>query len=571
MMDAPIVAGMKGLEAGDSRDTVDARNPVDGYASGLESCDQESPDSPIEAGDTRDDVQTDSNDRGPHEDGSKQRDGLSRADTNMSIAETLPLPREIVFVAVICLAQLFTQAGLGNTISVIRIIGANFGTTSAGELSWLIAGYSLTVGTFILFSGRLGDVFGYKPMFLIGMGWFSVWSLVCGLAAYSNHVLFVFARVLQGIGPAIVLPNGLAILGATYAPGRRKEMIFAIFGATAPGGSVLGSVFSGVFALTWWPWAFWAFSIILATVTVVGVYAIPPCPAKFRRDIPRGFKETMQQLDMIGTILGVTGLVLFNFSWNQAPIVGWQRPYVFVLLIIGALFLAGFFVYETHYAKHPLIPFHALSRDVSFVLGAVACGWSSFGIWFFYTWQFLLVLRQEPPLLATAMFVPVAVSGACAAIFTGFMISRLGSPVIMTCALVAFTVGHILVATTPVNQTYWAQTFVSMIVMPWGMDMSFPAGTLILSDSVPREHQGIAASLVNTVVNYSISLGLGFAGTVEIHVNNGGRTPADLLRGYHGAFYMAVGLAGLGILVCVSFLVRTHQKVKATEQPQEKA
>ena len=86
--------------------------------------------------------------------------------------------------------------------------------------------------------------------------------------------------------------------------------------------------------------------------------------------------------------------------------------------------------------------------------------------------------------------------------------------------------------------------------------MSFPAATLILSDAVKKEHQGIAASLVATVVNYSISLGVGFAGTVEVHINNGGKTKADLLRGYKGALYLGVGLAGLGLVVCLVFLAR---------------
>ena len=72
-------------------------------------------------------------------------------------------------------------------------------------------------------------------MIIIGFSWFSLWSLVAGCSVFSGHVLFVFARVLQGIGPAITLPNGLALLGATYNPGRRKDMVFAIFGATAPG------------------------------------------------------------------------------------------------------------------------------------------------------------------------------------------------------------------------------------------------------------------------------------------------------------------------------------------------
>lgn len=88
------------------------------------------------------------------------------------------------------------------------------------------------------------------------------------------------------------------------------------------------------------------------------------------------------------------------------------------------------------------------------------------------------------------------------------------------------------------------------------MDMSFPAATLILSNAVKREHQGIAASLVNTVVNYSISLGLGFAGTVEVNVNRGGGSKADLLRGYRGAWYVGCGLAVMGLGISVVFLLR---------------
>lgn len=81
--------------------------------------------------------------------------------------------------------------------------------------------------------------------------------------------------------------------------------------------------------------------------------------------------------------------------------------------------------------------------------------------------------------------------------------------------------------------------------------MSFPSGTLILSNSMPRQHQGLAASLVTTTVNYSISLGLGFAGTVESNVNRGG---SDVLRGYRGALYLGIGFAGLGMLVSILFM-----------------
>lgn len=126
----------------------------------------------------------------------------------------------------------------------------------------------------------------------------------------------------------------------------------------------------------------------------------------------------------------------------------------------------------------------------------------------------------------------------------------------MAMSLFFFTLGSILVATAPVNQTYWAQTFVCLIVITWGMDMSFPAATIILSNAVKKEHQGIAASLITTIVNYSISLGLGFAGTVEVHVNHGGRTPDDILDGYRGAWYVGIGFAGMGLFVSIVFLLK---------------
>lgn len=120
---------------------------------------------------------------------------LTHTESTMSIAETLSPIRELVFVAVVCMAQFMTQAALGQCISILHGIGDSFGLSNPGELSWFIAAYSLTVGTFILISGRLGDLFGWKRMLIIGFAWFSIWSLVAGLSIYSNHVLFNFARV----------------------------------------------------------------------------------------------------------------------------------------------------------------------------------------------------------------------------------------------------------------------------------------------------------------------------------------------------------------------------------------
>lgn len=483
-------------------------------------------------------------------------------------AQDLSPLREACFVIVICLAMFTAQAGLGQVLLLLPTIGRAFDISNPGDLSWLVAGYSLTVGTFILVSGRLGDIYGYKRMVVIGYVWFALWSLVCGLSVYNKehgYIMFVFARVLSGIGPAITMPNGLAIFGAAYPDGMRKAMAFALFGACAPSGSIVGGTFAALFELTWWPWSFFSFAIVLVVLALLCVVAIPTIPRT--RTSPKTWPEFLQAVDMLGGVVGVTSLILINFAWNQAAVVGWDRQhdYVYILLLIGVILLPCFLGIELWVAKQPLIPFSVLTGDVGFVMGCISCGWASFGVWLFYLLQIYSDLRHGSPLLISAWFSPIAVSGFAASVTTGIILKKVRTSVVMVLSMSCFVIGVTLVATVPVHQSYWIQTFICSLVIPWGMDMSFPAATIIMSTTIPKEHQGVAASLVNTFVNYSISLGLGFAGTVEREVNNGGKTEEDRLRGYRGALYLAVGLAGLGLLVSVVFAV--NQSLKA---PREK-
>ncbi|KAJ5505223.1 hypothetical protein N7453_004180 [Penicillium expansum] len=455
--------------------------------------------------------------------------------------------QETVFVTVVCMAQFMTQAGLSISIAPVHIIGDSFGTTNPANLSWFAAAYSLTIGTFILIAGRLGDVFGHRNMFVIGFCWFSAWSLLAGFSAWSNQILFDCCRALQGIGPAMLLPNAIAILGRTYRPGLRKEMIFSLFGATAPGGFIVGGVFSSIFAqLAWWPWGYWVMGITCAILALVGWLVIPySYQPKFDDKL-----RFWQRLDLLGATAGISGLVLVNFSWNQAALVGWKNPSTYVLLIVGVVCLGAFASIERK-APCPLLPRSVFTSELAWVLGCIATGWSSFGIIIYYFYQFMEVIKGDSPLLATAKWSAAAASGAVAALVTGSLLSRLPPSVIMFCAMTFFTAGISIFATVPVDQTYWAQAFVVSLITSWGMDMSFPSGTLILSNSMPHHHQGLAASLVVTTVNYSISLGLGFAGTVETHVNEGGH---NVLQGYRGALYMGIGLASLGLVLSICFM-----------------
>ncbi|KAL8818265.1 MAG: hypothetical protein Q9223_003065 [Gallowayella weberi] len=481
---------------------------------------------------------------------------LSKPDNrplHSTTGEPLSLPREITVVAVICLAQLMTQAGVGQALATTQIAGSSLHITNPAARSWEIAAYSLTVGTFILPAGRWGDILGHKRLFVIGFAWFGIWSILAGLSVYVHAIFFDFCRGMQGVGPAILLPNGIAILGTLYPPSPRKDMAFAMFGSVAPGGAVIGSIFASIFAqFTWWPWAFWAMAVACLGISGVAGVVIPSSPSKDDKN------NLFRRLDGLGSLFGVGGLVLINVAWNQGSSIGWTTTYTYILLIIGFLLL-GIFAFIESRAEYPLIPKSILNTNLGFVLGCIACGWATFGIWIYYSFQFLLVLRAQTPLLTSIQYVPCAISGLAAAVTTGVLMSRIRHAYIMLAALLCFTVGTILIATVPIKQIYWGQTFVSMIVTPWGMDMSFPAGTLILSAALPREHQGLAASLVSTVVNYSISLGLGFAGTVESNIE-----PGETLKGFRAAFYMGIGLASLGVGVAALFTFVTRTRRKAS-------
>lgn len=168
-----------------------------------------------------------------------------------------------------------------------------------------------------------------------------------------------------------------------------------------------------------------------------------------------------------GSIIGITALVLINFAWNQGPVVGWDTPYNYILLLIGFIFLA-LFVWVELRTSHPLVPFKDLSRSTAFVLGCVSLGWACFACFAYYFYLFLR-LRGFTPLSIAAQMSTVSVSGTVAALSTGFLLARLGPEIVMIIALIAFCLGPILVMTSPLDQTYWAQAFIALVVMPFGM------------------------------------------------------------------------------------------------------
>ncbi|KAJ9477943.1 Low affinity ammonium transporter [Pseudozyma hubeiensis] len=489
-------------------------------------------------------------------------------------AGTLGKVRQLVGVATLCMAMLLTQSALGQSVVPIRSIGRTFDVEhSEAQQSWFAAAFSLTVGTFVLPAGRIGDLVGHKPIVIIGYAVLGLWSLLAGLSHYTgSYIFFDVCRAMQGLGCAVLLPNSLAILGRVFAPGSyAKHLTFSFFAATAPNGFLVGALFTTLMDMNnrmgWW-WGFYVMAITSALLAALCFVVLPnedemravsaswkldgkddsdPASLGPIDDISHKEAPLWKRLDLFGTLTGVTGLVLFNFAFNQALVVGWSTPYVYALLIVGILFIV-LFLYGEGKAVFPLLPTSVFNLSGSLILICLAMGWAGFGIWLLYDISLVAqTVRDYTAIFTILSYVPAGVAGVIAAFSSAQILGRTSPAFVMLLSLLAFCIGSIIAGATPVRVE--ALPYISSAIMPFGMDMSFPAASIILSDLLPPHQQGTASSIVNTVVNYSIALGLGFAGVVETHVNDGGR---DLLKGYRGAGYMGIGFTGAGVVLALT-------------------
>lgn len=206
-------------------------------------------------------------------------------------------------------------------------------------------------------------------------------------------------------------------------------------------------------------------------------------------------------------------------------------------------------------AKHPLLPRGIFTFRVGLVLSCMGLGWGLFGVWQYYYWSFMLNLREYTPINTALTYIPLLVLGVFAALIVGFFISKRNAPYIIFFAMVGFMCGLIFLSILPIDQTFWRLSFGQMFLLTWGMDFSFPAASLILSDFLPKEHQGMAGSLVNTVVNYSVSLFLAIGSTVEIEVFE---KTNDTLQSYRAAAYFGTGIAALSVVISIIFIFTEH-------------
>lgn len=236
--------------------------------------------------------------------------------------------QEALFILLTGLSQLFSVGNLGLTAFPIRPISHALAAPLNAQTSYFLASYSLSI---VLITGRLGDHFGHKHVFVFGWVDMAIWSLV-------SVVVFDVAKAMAGVGNGVLVPNSFALLARAFPPfSGRRNVAFVFLGFCAPAGYIFGGVVGAAFAEkgSWrWGFLFWA---IGSLVLRVASFCVVPYSVGSR--IPG---LSLKHFDYVGTVLGLSGLVLFGFAWNQAPVVGWHEPYTYALLAIGIVLIVAF-------------------------------------------------------------------------------------------------------------------------------------------------------------------------------------------------------------------------------------
>ncbi|HEY2789028.1 MAG TPA: MFS transporter [Gaiellales bacterium] len=416
------------------------------------------------------------------------------------------------------------------------------------SLAWVVNAYLLTFGGFLLLGGRLGDLFGHRRMFLIGIALFTAASLACGLA--NTQHLLIGARAVQGLGGAIVSAVSLSLIMTMFTePGERAKAM-GVFGFVAAGGGTVGVLLGGVLTdlLDW----HWIFIVNLPVGVAVFGCCLVLLPAS------RG-PANAARLDVAGAVTVTAALMLAVYAIVNGNQSGWTSTQTLGLLGAAVALLAAFLLIESRVAS-PLMPLGLYRlRNVS-TANVISILWAA-GLfaWFFLSALYLQIVLGYSPLRVGLAFLPTnLIMGAFSLGLSAKIVMRFGIRLPLALGMSLATLGLVLFARAPVGGSYVTDVMPSMILLAFGGGLAFnPLLLAAMSDVSPSE-SGLASGIVNTSFMMGGALGLAVLASVAAQHTSDLRASGDgplvaLNGGYHVAFLIGAvfTLAGAAIAATV--------------------
>ncbi|KIV98777.1 uncharacterized protein PV09_09474 [Verruconis gallopava] len=409
--------------------------------------------------------------------------------------------------------------------------------------TWPVNAFSLAVASFLLFFGRLADMYGGFPLYLGGIIWLAVWSLVAGFV--PSNLTLSLTRASQGLGTAAYLPSSLMLLGSIYRPGPRKNIIFSVYGACAPLGFFLGIFFAGLCAqYIAWRWYFFI-GASLAALTAVAAFWTIPSDIEERRAM--GVK-----MDWPGAGLISIGLTLVVFAITNSANVLKPREAIYMNLILtaGVLCLVVAFYFEGWVAEQPLLPFDFFDTPcIKPLFIALFFQYGVLGNWILYSTLYMTDFMGASPMQLVAWYTPLAVGGFVIATIGGFFLHRIHGTILILIAGVSLLIACLLFAIIPIGASYWIYIFPACLTFTIGIDVTFSLANIFISNSMPSKRQGLAGGLANSLLQLSIALFLGVGGLIA-----GEETDEQVKQSYKHVFWFAFACAAMALVIIAGFV-----------------
>jgi EmrB/QacA subfamily drug resistance transporter len=461
----------------------------------------------------------------------------------------------------LCLASLMIVLDATIVNVALPSIREDLGFTET-SLAWVVNAYLLTYGGLLLLGGRLGDLFGPRRLFLIGISIFTLASLLCGLS--TSQGMLIAARAVQGVGGAIASAVSLALTMTLFTEHGERAKAMGVFGFVAAGGGSIGVLLGGILTdLISWHWIFLVNVPIGVLVVFLSLRLLPSTPG-----------HATGRLDLGGAVTVTGALMLAVYAIVNGNQNGWLSAETLGLLGAAAALFVTFIVLETR-VEAPLVPLRLFRFRNLAVADTVGVLWAAaMFAWFFLAALYLQLVLGYSPLQVGLAFLPSnLIMGAFALGLSAKLVMRFGFRMPLGVGLTLAAIGLALFVRAPVDGNFVMDVLPSMILLGFGAGMAFnPVLLAAMSDVDPME-AGLASGLVNTCFMMGGALGLAVLVSVADSrtaslVKAGHDQLSALTSGYHLAFAIAA-LVALAAAVIGATLLKDREAVPAeAQQPQ---
>jgi len=418
---------------------------------------------------------------------------------------------------------------------------------SEASLAWVVNAYMLFFGGFLLLGGRLGDLYGHRRLFAIGIAVFTAASLAAGIS--SSQAILIVARAAQGLGGAIVSAAGLSLMMSLFTEPAERAKAMGVVGFISAGGGSVGVLLGGVLtSLFGWH------AVFMVNIPVgIAVYALA------FRYVPTSRPAVGTRLDIAGAITVTASLMLAVYAIVNGNEAGWTSTQTLGLLGAAVVLLGSFFAIESR-VSDPLMPLGLFRRRNLATANVMGVLWAAaMFAWFFLSALYLqLVLHYEPLQVGLAFLPGNLVMAVFSVGISAKLVMRYGLRAPLATGLGLAGLGLLLLVRAPIDGSYFVDVFPSMVLLGVGAGIAFNPMIIVAMTDVEPERSGLASGLVNTSFMMGGALGLAVLASIAAARTGSALAAgvpqiAALNDGYHAAFAIgaafALGAALLGYKV----------------------